>query len=372
MLALPLLVMPICAAEAESETELCETYSADEFGAYGILDELSSDELARLPEGDIYSSDGAVSGFDASYFFKLIGDAVAAAMRPALKTFASVLALIIAASLLSMAKDMFTSGTVNTVFELMSGLCILLTLYSSVVGMTETVREYLTRLAALVGASVPVTAAISVTGGSITAATVSSNGMMLGLAIVEILASEVLFPIIQLCFGLCVASGIGGPLKLGGISKTVRGAVTFIFALIGAVISAVMTFQTSIASKADGLSMRAIKFAASHSIPVVGGIAGDAVGTVAESLSLVKCTVGWVGVILIIIITVPVITEVLLMRFGLVLSQTAAEIVGLEREKSLIAEVCGLMGFLAAVCVIAAIMFVYAMALFANTATALM
>ena len=132
-----------------------------------------------------------------------------------------------------------------------------------------------------------------------------------------------------------------------------------------------MSFQTTIAARADSLSMRAVRFAASNAIPVAGGIAADAVRTVAGSLSLVKSTVGWAGVVIIALMTLPVMIQVLLTRIGVLLAGTSASVLGLEREKSLLDEVSGLLGSLIAVCLVASLMFVYALAVFAKGAVAL-
>ncbi len=364
---LMLLIIPVSASDSEAELHL---YTAEEFGAESVLDELPNEVRAELPTEDIYSEDAITESFGAVFFLRFILKAVSAALSPALKTLSALLGILFAASVFARLREMFTSGGVSGVFDIASGLCLMLTVYGSVISLAESVKEYLTRLTSLVGAFVPVTAAISITGGNIGTAAVSTNGMMLGISVVQVISTQILFPIIQLCMGLCAASGMGAGLKLGEISKTVRGAAAFIFSVIGAVISAVMTFQTSIASRADSLSMRTVKFAVSHSVPVVGSVAGDAVGAVAESLSLVKSCVGFGGVILLLLMTVPIVVRILLVRLGFVVSYTVADILGLEREKSIIAEMSGLLGFMAAVCVIAAIMFTYAAALFATTAAA--
>ncbi len=362
-------ILPI---KAEETTELSsELYSINEFDTDSVLDALPDEARARLPDGNPFSPEGFFGTFSAKYFFDLIKNSLSDALYPAIKNLSMTLGLILIASALSALKGMLRSDSLVSLFEFISGLCIILTLYTTAISLAETVHEYLQRLSSVVGAMVPVMIAISTAGGNIGAASVSANGMMLALAFVEILASQVLFPILQLCFGLAVASGVGGTLKLGGISKLVRGVLVWVIALISAIISAVMTFQTAIAARADSLSMRAIKFAASNTVPVVGGIASDAVGAVASSLSLIKGTFGWVGVIIIAVMTLPVIVNILMTRLGVSISETAADVIGLDKEKGLLSEMCGLLGFLAAICVIAALMFVYALALFAKSVPAL-
>ncbi len=364
--ALLCFALPIRADEIPSEL-----YSADEFGVDSILDALPNEVRDSLPDGDVFSGERFSKSFSAEYFFGLIKDTFLSLLSPAMKMLSQTLGLVLIASALSALKGIVNSDALSTLFEFLSGLCIMITLYENAAILVEQVEAYLYRLTSIVSAMVPVMLSVGIAGGNVTSSAVGANAMMLSLAFVETLASKILFPILQLCFGLSAASGMGTIPRLGGISKTVRGVLVWVIAFIGAVISAVMTFQTSIAARADSLSMRAIKFAASNAVPVVGGIASDAVGAVASSLSLIKGTVGWVGVIIIAIITLPVIFNVLLTRLGVIISETAADIIGLEKEKGLLSEMGGLLGFLAAVCVIAALMFVYALALFAKSSAAL-
>lgn len=351
-------------------TEEPKLYSADEFGVGDILDTLPDEVRSELPEGDIFSAEGFSQKFSVEYFFELIKKFLLSAITPALKTLSATMALVILASLLSALSKSIGNASLTSAFELASGLCLMLTVYTTVSSLAKSVEQYLGALTGVVSALVPVSVAINTAGGNINGASASGSAMMVGLSFVEILAARGLYPILQLCFGLAVASGVGG-ISLGAISKTVRGVFTWVLGFISAVISAVMTFQTSIAARADSLSMRAVKFAASQSVPVAGGIASEAVSTVAGSLALVKGSVGWTGVIIIAVMTLPVIFNVITVRLAIVAVQTVADVLGLQREKSILEEGSGLLGFLVAVCVIAALMFVYALAVFAKGAVAL-
>ena len=359
-----ILILPVSANEAD-------VYKSDDFDVGAILDALPDEVRERLPKGDIFDGESFSEKFSIEYFFSLIRSAFAAAFSPALKTMCTLLGFVIVSSVLSALRKTLHDDSLAGVFEMVSVLCIMLTLYTTVSSLCASVSIYLTQLKNIVGAMVPVTIAIGSAGGNISASAVSGSAMMIGIAFVEFLASNALYPILQICFGLSVAYGMGRGFELGALTKLIRGTFVWVLGFVSAAISAVMTFQTSIASRADSLSMRAIKFAASKTVPVVGGIASDAVATVAQSLLLIKGSVGWVGVIIIIVMTLPVIANVILTRLGVLISQTAAQILGLEREGRVIGEMVGLLGFLAAVCVIAALMFVYALAVFAQSSSAL-
>ncbi|MBE6613132.1 MAG: hypothetical protein E7632_11635 [Ruminococcaceae bacterium] len=358
------LILPVGAEDAPT------LYSAADFDADSVTGALPDELRDALPE-DIFSPEGFSEKFSYEYFASLIGKAARTALSPALTMTARTMGLVLISAAIGALRGMVKSDSLASLFEFVSGLCLMLTVYQGASELFSAVSVYLTQLSGIVTAMAPVMLAIGTAGGNLSSAAVSHSGLMLGLALVETLAAKALYPVLQLCFGLAAVSGMGSGLRLEGIAKLVRDLFSWILGLAAAIISAIMSFQTAITAKADSLSMRAVRFAASKAIPVAGGIASDAMGAVAGSLSLVRSTVGVVGVILIAALTLPVILRVLLIRLGVVISGTAAEILGLERERRLLSEMAGLLGFLGAVCIIAALMFVYALTVFAKTAAAL-
>lgn len=346
-----------------------EVYSAEDFDIAGITDSLPDEVLEYLPD-DIFDP-SAASRTGVGFFANVGAKLLKTALSPALMSFSKLLGIVVAASVVNSLRTAVKSDSLIAVFDFIAGICVMLATFEIVEKMFTLVKNYLSLLSGVMDSFLPVMSAMSAAGGDLNAAVVSSGGLILGLDLIEKLAANGLMPVLQLCFGIAMASGVGGGLKLSGISKLIRDGFSWILGFLSAAISAVMSFQTTIAARADSLSMRAVKFAASNAIPVAGGIAADAVRTVAGSLSLIKSTVGWAGVIIVLLITMPVMIQVILTRLGVVFAETSAGILGLEREKSLLTEVSGLLGFLIAVCVIASLMFIYALAVFARGTVAL-
>lgn len=364
LLLLLSLSLPVAADDRTS-------YTAEDFGLGNIADSLPDSVAEYLPEDDIFDPDSAIGGYTFDFFASLLLKPLKAMLSPTLRILSLFLGLIIISSALGNLKEMCRSDSLTSVFGIVSGLCVILALFEVMSELFNRAKIYLTTLSTVINILLPVMTAIGVSGGNISSSTVAANGMMLAVAFIETLATSGLFPILQLCFGISAASGMGGSLRLEGITKLIRGTFTFILSFIAAAISAVMSFQQNIAASADSLSMRAVKFAVSGAIPVAGGIAADAVRTVAGSLSLIRNTVGFGGVALVLIITLPVIVEILLTRLAVSIAQTFSDILGLEREKRLFGEMLGLLGFLIAVCVVAALMFIYALTLFARGSVAI-
>ena len=119
------------------------------------------------------------------------------------------------------------------------------------------------------------------------------------------------------------------------------------------------------------MSLRAAKFVAGSTIPVVGGSVSESMRTLSSSISLLRKSFGITGIILIFVLTLPVIILLLLTKTVLGISASAAELLGCDAEKRLLNGVSEIYGCLAAVVTSVSIMFIFLLTLLAVSATAL-
>ncbi|MBQ7821942.1 MAG: hypothetical protein IJ391_06655, partial [Clostridia bacterium] len=134
-------------------------------------------------------------------------------------------------------------------------------------------------------------------------------------------------------------------------------------------ISAIMTFQHTLASAADTLGARAVRFAASSFIPIVGSAVSEAVRTVSGSISYIRSAAGGICIVVIIIITLPTFVSLMLTRINLALSASLADMLGCERETKMLKEASSLINFLIAFVSLSAVMFIYLLTLLVRCAS---
>jgi stage III sporulation protein AE len=109
---------------------------------------------------------------------------------------------------------------------------------------------------------------------------------------------------------------------------------------------------------ADTLGGRAIKFAAGSFIPIVGSNIGEILRGVGSGLSYIKSTVGVVGVIMILLITLPVFINVLFRRLVLGVAEALSDFLGMTSSSRLIHEFSSIYGMLLAVISMSAMLFI--------------
>ena len=123
------------------------------------------------------------------------------------------------------------------------------------------------------------------------------------------------------------------------------------------------SFEGFLSTVFDSFSMKTAKFALGSFIPLVGNALADAVGTVAGSMNVIKNTCGTMGILVMILLLLPSILQLILQRAAVGAAQVTAELLGCEKEGRLLAEIQGVFGYILAVTALAAVLFVFIMAL---------
>ena len=197
-------------------------------------------------------------------------------------------------------------GKVSDIICLMTTVMVLIQTVkdtiSSVHGSIKSMNYFLT-------AYLPVFSGITAAGGNV----IGSNGysaiMMFVCELMGIFASNILFPLISICLALNLVSSINSRICFEDISAGIKKAVAFSLGLSMTILTGLMGIQGVVGASVENMSSKAVKFAASSFIPVVGSSVSEAYSTVKGSLGVIRSTVGSIGVIVLIIIaSKPIIT----------------------------------------------------------------
>lgn len=89
---------------------------------------------------------------------------------------------------------------------------------------------------------------------------------------------------------------------------------------------AILSFKTAVSSKADALGLRSARFAINTVVPLIGGTISEGLLSIQSYSSLVKSSVGVVGIIAIVGVFLPALIEVNLWRLVLSASKICADV----------------------------------------------
>ena len=206
-------------------------------------------------------------------------------------------------------------------------------------------------------------------GNSITAATISASSSIL-LTVIETVSEKILLPIFVVCFGFSLVMCFSELFDFSGIVKSIRNALYLLMGFVATIGGAIMLYQQKIALSADSLAAKSIKFASAGFIPLVGSALGDATRAVMASVSLIKNTVGAIGIIIIIFLLLSPILLILIYRVIFWGASLMASAFGLKRQNAMIGECCAILDIAVAVVCFSATVFLFVFALLIQSGAA--
>ncbi len=308
-------------------------------GAESLMDALSEEDRELL-------SDLGVEEVDFDDLFRisprrvldLLLDVVRREYRSPLKTALTAATVLL---LLAVAQSFVDSGRfdrlITQVGSVILALLLALPLANCVTRMASAVQAQSRMMLALI----PVLAVVITLGGNPTLA-LSYNTLTFAMAqaVVQLVQNTVR-PLIQVTLSLGLVSSLSDSLGLRKAVDFLKKTGVFIMSLTATVFVTMLVLKSSLASSADTVSVRGIRFLIGRAIPVVGSAVSDAYLSLIGSLNLVRNTAAVFAVVSVLVISLPVITEGLLWSFALNLLACAAELFGLSKPVELLHAMAG-------------------------------
>lgn len=197
----------------------------------------------------------------------------------------------------------------------------------------------------------------SVYAGSVgvSTATASHAGTVGALGAIQSAIVLIVIPGVKVILILSCARSMTRFMDMSGFCSFVKSILMWVLGLLTMLISAVMYFQTVLASSTDRISTRGIRFVAQRAIPIVGSVVSDSVRVIGESMSLVKSVCGLSGITTILLLALPPVALIVVYRLFFSFSQALSGMLGYKQGKELIQQAYGISGILLA-CVVSVLL----------------
>lgn len=196
---------------------------------------------------------------------------------------------------------------------------------------------------------VPVMAGLMASSGHQATAASYYTYLMTCSQVITQLSSKLIAPLMNVFLALSVTSSLSGKLNLSSLCTSIFKCAKWVLTLAMSIFVTVLSAQTLVTSSLDNVSRRALRFAVSSFVPVVGGVLSETVSTFSGSLELLRSGAGVFVIIASACIFLPVLVECILWQMSLFLLSGASEILGLGRMKSVFTAVSTVVSMLTAV-----------------------
>lgn len=303
------------------------------------------------------------------FLLSMLGKSFTDALSSVLPSFAKMICLIALTAILKGLTGL-ADGKSAEFISLVSTLCISSVFVLSQYNTVTFLLERLSDISSLASCLLPILVTLYCAGGNTAAAGVGGAGLSVFVFSVEQIFSKLAFPV----FGsmLCLVSvSASGALKLDGFIRSLKRTYTNFITLVMSVFCAALASQSLIAGARDSVSLRAAKFITSSSVPIVGSSVGETLKTFAAGVGLLRKSIGIIGIVMILILTLPTIILLLLQGKSIELCASFAETLGCSKEKSLLDGISGIYGCLTASVSVVSVMLAFMLVLFSVSSVAI-
>ena len=289
-----------------------------------------------------------------------------------IKILCTIIFIEILSSIYHSLSNFLKNKGINNIFETVCSLVIALSILKLSFESLDVTYSFIKKLSDFSLALFPLTSSVCILSGNLTEATVSTSAIILFVGVCDKIMCLVLIPILKIILALSVCSSVNtARFDVGGVIKLLKNVFSTIIGFVMMLFLSVLSYQSIIAGAADNLGVRTVKFTAGSAIPIVGTSVGEALRTVGGSLSLLKSTIGGVGVSVILLLLLPCILSLLLERISLSVGAAISRIFGCKRESELLESILSVYGYTTSLVCVCSIMLIFILSIFSSVSASL-
>lgn len=366
MLALP----AECAEYNYTYGDSTELYpESDMDSLFSSLPDEVKGELADFlaAQDDTERSEALKGKLDIGFWLGYIGKVISSMFLPNASGCVTVLCVILLSKIASGVVALKEGGAISGIYSLTVTLVCSVAVMELAVSAVNTAVEYIDRICSMMTAMLPVMEAVMLSSGSVSQASLNGTSLMIYITLTENFLQYVMIPLAGTLFALSATSGTFSSVNTSSLVSAVRRVLMTVLGFFLLIFSFVLGIQSSLAKSADSLAMKTVRFAVGSYIPIVGGALSEALTTVSAGLTLVRRTVGGIGIVIILFIVLPPLISLFLTRLSLLICKSVAEFLECEDAARVIGDADSAISLFCAFAVMSAVFFIFAVTLFMNS-----
>lgn len=321
-----LILIPVCALAQEEYNEEEYIQTLEQFDL-SFLEELDEDTYKVLDELGLTDFDyNKIIDFSFSDIADYLKEMIADGVKKPLYSCGIILLIIILSSFFQGFRESVNDSEMISLLSTVSALVIAVLLVSQLKYSISSACAAISVCADFIFAFVPAFCIIvATTGNTVTA--FSTNTLLLSLAQALNFISENIFLPLSNCFlaiGIC--SGIRSELNLQQLIYNLKKYLTTAISVCATAFVSILSIKTAVSARADAIGLRSMRFAINSVVPVIGGAISEGLLSIQAYSSLIKSSVGIVGIIAVLTVFVPPVLNVSFWRLFLSLCRTVSDI----------------------------------------------
>lgn len=331
--------------DADISDSLSDSLNLEEL--YSELPDSAKASLKSMGIGSIGA--GTAENVTFSSIINSILDCVSEQSGTIVKSFCTIIAVILIYALFEGFAQTITGNTLKEVLSVVCALCLACALVVPATEIIEDASKTISNATDFMLAYVPIMTAVLISCGK----SLSSSGyyalMVAAAEGISQLCDKFITPMLNVFLGVSLCGTVIPQVNLSGITsffaKTVKWLLSFTFTIF----SALLTFKTLISTSVDTVSTRAVRYTVSSFIPVVGTALAEAYKTVQGSVNILKNGMGVFVIFAVFAVFLPIIIRLLMWLFSVNLCKNIAQIINMNLPVQMLSGVSTVLSVLLAV-----------------------
>ena len=321
------LLIPVSSYSMDySEEEYNETLSSYDLSSFE--EELDADTYKMLDElGVLDFSYESITGLSFNDIVDLLKSLFQKKAELPIKSSVTVLIFILLSAFLQSLKAE-SDDSVNMIYSTATALLVATVVLVKLTSTVSLASMAISVASNFVYAFIPVFCSIVVASGGITTGFSTNTTLLILAQGLSFISSNVFMPIVNCYLALGVTSSLRYELNLDKLLSSVKKIITTCISFVSGVFVSVLSVKTAVAGRADMLGLRSIRFAINSVVPVIGSSISEGLLSIQAYSSLIKSSVGIVGVMAVVLVFLPSIIEVVLWRISLTLCVIVSDVFG--------------------------------------------
>lgn len=229
-------------------------------------------------------------------------------IRNQLTLIGSIIVIIVIHSILKSVSDGLENEGISKVSYFVQYILIVTLIMKSFSEIVMNIKDTTQSLVGYSYSLIPLLISLMMFTGNLVSAGAVQPILLLMITFIGTFISNFLLPMVLIGTALGIISKISDKVQIDKLAKTFKSSTVWILGLVLTVFTGVLSLESSLTGKVDGITTKATKAIVTNAIPVVGKILSDASETVLGSGIVLRNAVGLVGVIVIIgICAMPII-----------------------------------------------------------------
>lgn len=271
-----------------------ENYTKDIFPEIDLNDILISSMNGTMDNNTIFSKIISLFGDEILKSISLVG---------------TILVIIVIHSILKNITDNLENKGIGQVAYYVEYILIVTLVMSNFSSIINSIKDSIYNLISFMDCLIPILLALMSATGNIVSTSAIEPIILLAIVFIGNTITSFILPVVLISVSISIVSNLSEEIQIGKLSKFLKSGIIWILGIIITIFITILSFETTITTNIDAVTSKSLKGATATFIPVVGKALGDSVDMVLGSATILKNSIGVVGIVVVIGICVAPIVK---------------------------------------------------------------